>query len=109
MGLLPPDPHHGVNRGRPRVARLMLPVGCHGHPAVALESGRVGDRGRQHAVNRGRGVDKRAVGWNDGAGHGVDWFALDELVGNFPSPGVHPARVGACVERHQVEYDMKEG
>lgn len=36
-------------------------------------------------------MDKRAVGWNDGAGHGVDWFAVDEMVGDFPSPRVHPA------------------
>lgn len=75
----------------------MLPAGCPGHPAVALEGGRPGGGGWQHAVTR-----------NDGAGQGIDWFSVDELVGDFPSPGVHPARAGVYVEEHQTECDMKD-
>lgn len=44
-------------------------------------------------------MDKCAVGWNGGAGYGVDWFAVDEMVGDFPSPGVHPVRVDSRVCR----------
>lgn len=101
---LSPDQPNGLLRGRPRVARLILPVGCHSHPAVGREGGRAGCVGRQRAVCWGHGVGKRAVGRNDGAGDGVDRFAVDELVGDLPGPGVHPVR---CVVRVRVEQEQK--
>lgn len=53
-------------------------------------------------------MDERAVGWNDRAGGGVDWFAVDELIGDFSSPGVHPVFVDVCVsiEQHRIECNM---